>query len=465
MEFNPHNYQQRAIDWVISHPRCLLFLEMGLGKTAICLTAAEELILYGEVNKILVIAPRKVAECTWSDEAARWDHISLRVSNILGTPKARERAVATEAEVYVIGRDSVVWLTEYLGEAWDFDMVIIDELTSFKNHRSLRFKALRRMLKKVPRIVGLTGTPTPKGYIDLWAQVYCIDGGERLGKYITAYRERWFNLVEHNHIIIKCTPKKGAQEEIMDAISDIALAMRSEDWLELPPVVTEDVRVDLGAAVMKRYRQFEKDRVMQTGGEEKLTADSAAACINKLSQFANGAMYGNPSDPSNPETSREIIRIHDEKLAALREIFESERDSPLLVFYAFKHDRDRIMEHFADLGTAGVRCYTGARELRDWNAGLIDILLCHPASTAYGLNMQHGGSRIVWFSTGWDLELYQQANARLHRQGQTHTVRVFNLIATDTVDERMLASLRDKGTVQRDVMVRLVRDIMKDLRK
>lgn len=463
MQFTPHEYQRRAIDWVVRHPRCLLLLEMGLGKTAICLSAVERLIEYGEVSRVLVIAPKKVAESTWSDEAARWDHLDLRVSNVIGDLKHRTAAVAEDADIYVIGRDSVVWLTEYLGDSWDFDMVIIDELTSFKNHRSLRFKALKRVLPKVIRIVGLTGTPSPNGLIDLWAQVYCIDQGERLGKYFTHYRDEYFNNVMRNNIVIISRLKPGSNEKIMDAISDITLAMRSEDWLQLPPMTETDIPVSLDDSLMKKYKDFERSKVMAIADSDKpLTADSAAACINKLAQFANGAIY---------DEQKNVIHLHDEKLARLKEIFLSE-NTPLLVFYQFKHDKDRIIQYFKECERRAwdsegpwhpdIRAYSGYRDMWDWNKGIIPMLLCHPASAAFGLNMQQGGSRIVWFSTGWNLEHYQQANARLYRQGQKNPVRVFRLIAKGTVDERMAAAIVSKGDVQRDVVKTLVGSMIDD---
>lgn len=456
MKFEPHGYQSRAIGWVVSHPRCLLFMEMGLGKTAVCLSAVKRLLDYGEIGRVLVIAPKKVAESTWSDEAAQWDHLrELRVSNLTGTERQRVAALERDADVYVIGRDSVVWLTEHLGKNFGFDMVIIDELTSFKNHRSLRFKALKRVLPLVGRVVGLTGTPTPNGLLDLWAQVYCIDQGKRLGRFITHYRERWFTPVMHNNIIVKCPPKAGAEEEIMGLLSDIALAMRSEDWLSLPALIVEDRRVKLPEAKMKAYRKFEREKVLElTVSGEPLTADSAAALVNKLAQYANGAVY------SEGEGGVKSVRaIHEEKLAALMEVYESE-ESPLLVFYQYIHDRDRIIFHFRRPGIR-LRVYQDAGDLRDWNAGKIDILLAHPASTAFGLNMQKGGSRIAWFSTGWNLELYQQANARLHRQGQTRPVRVFNLVAAGTVDERMAEALKGKKRTQDSVVKSLAGEIVK----
>lgn len=449
MKFKAHGYQSRAIGWVETHPRCLLFLDMGLGKSVVTLTAVMRLILHGEVERVLVVAPKKVAESTWSTEAAKWDHLTgLRVRVVAGTPKRRREELEKEGDVWVTGRDSVVWLEEEMRRMKrGFDMVVIDELTSFKNHRSLRFKAMRRLLPSAQRVVGLTGTPTPNGLGDLWGQVYCIDGGERLGRFVTHYRKRWFNCVEHNNIIIRMMPKAGAEEEIMELISDIALTMRAEDWLRLPAMLEEDVPVALPERVARGYRKFERDKVAEVlreaGGDVRaVTAASAAALTGKLAQYANGAIYTDDGS---------VAEIHDEKLQALGEILEAD-ESPLLCFYQYTHDLDRIMSRFAALNP---RHYQGALDLEDWNAGKIRLLLAHPASTAYGLNMQAGGHRIVWFSTGWNLELYQQANARLHRQGQQRPVTVQRLIARGTVDERMAEALSNKGISQTELLIRL----------
>lgn len=458
-EFVAHEYQKRAFRWVLDHPRCLLFLEMGLGKTVVTLSAIKRLQLYGEAEKVLVIAPAKVAESTWSSEAEEWAHLqTLRVSNVIGTAIQRERALAADADVYVISRDSVAWLCELYKKKFPFDMVVIDELTSFKNPKALRFKALKRVLPRVHRIVGLTGTPTPNGLPDLWAQVYCIDQGERLGKYISHYRDRWFTVIKiNNNIPIKLLPKDGARQEIMEAISDIALAMRAEDWLKLPPILYEDVFVTLPDAVMKKYRKFAADKVLEITKDGKpLTAESAGVLVNKLAQFSNGAIY---------DEDKNIIPIHDEKLQMLREVYLSDDHSPLLVFYRYKHDKERIMSYLLELEKKGEIStawdeYRGEEDRRIWNRGGYRILLAHPAATAYGLNMQQGGCRILWFTTGWDLEQYKQANARLHRQGQQRPVKVFNLVMKGTVDERMAAALRGKDANQKEVMLSIARGVI-----
>lgn len=435
MKFTPHGYQRKAISWVEDHDRCLLFLDMGLGKTVSVLTAVSNLQTVCEASRVLVIAPKKVAEGTWSTEASKWDHLShLRVSVVAGTPAQRRRQMAAPADIHVIGRDSVVWLLEETKGRHGFDMIVIDELTGFKNASSQRFKALRKLTAGVPRVVGLTGTPTPNGLYDLWGQVCVIDGGTRLGKYVTHYRERWFNVIEHNHIPIKIYPKAGAEEEIRSALADIALTMSASDWLELPPMVEHDVTVVLPKKAADGYLEFQKDCVLSLQ-DSKLTATSAASLSNKLSQYANGAVY---------DESGAWHAVHDAKLEAMTELVSSINGS-VLVFYQYQHDRDRILETFKDIAP---RVYQGQRDLDDWNAGKVRMLLAHPASTAFGLNMQRGGSDIIWFSTGWNLELYQQANARLHRQGQTRSVMVHRLVADGTIDERQAAAISQKATGQ-----------------
>lgn len=452
MRFVPHDYQRAAIAWVQQHPHCGLFMEMGLGKSVCTLTAIQNLIDDLAIGRVLVVAPKKVAETTWSDEAAKWDHLELRVSVVKGTTAQRRAALAADADIYVLGRDSVVWL-ESLKDGKErprFDMIVLDELTSFKHSTSQRFKAMRRLRREAVRVVGLTGTPTPNGLLDLWGQMCCIDGGERLGKFVTHYRARYFDSVTHNNIPIKIWPRKGAEEAILEKISDICFTMRAADYLELPPMVIHDRRVDIGEKAAKGYKAFERDRVAEfnaAGLKGTVTADSAASLVNKLAQYANGCVY----DEEHGEHE-----IHDAKISALLELVEMAA-SPVLCFYAYKHDLRRILEHVPK--GVKVRSYTGPEDLRDWNAGTIDLLLAHPASTAYGLNMQQGGHVAVWFSTGWNLELYQQANARLHRQGQKMPVAVYNLIASGTVDERMAEALRGKGESQAGVVKKLALDI------
>lgn len=455
--FIPHDYQSRAIRFVEEHPRCALFLEMGLGKTVVMLTAIQRLIDECEIRRALVIAPKKVAESTWADEAAKWRHLCLRTIYIGGTAAERSRAMRADADIHVVSRDNVAWLFANCGKPLPWDMIVIDELTSFKNPAAIRFKSLRAVLPLIPRVVGLTGTPTPNGLYDLWAQIYCIDQGERLGRFVTHYRREYFNTVEHNHIVIKMWPKEGAEARIMEKISDISLTMRASDWLTLPGIIYEDVTVKLPAVVKARYDRFEKDQVMElkasAGSLREITAASAAALIGKLSQFANGAVY---------DEERNVIPVHDEKLERLGEILEG-AGGPVLCFYQYVHDLERIRDRFAK--KLRVRVYGGKKDLDDWNARKIDLMLAHPASTAFGINMQRGGSVIVWFSTGWNLELYQQANARLHRQGQEHVVRVFNLIAAGTVDERMAEALTGKSRNQESFVRSLAQGLVRIIGK
>ena len=456
--FEPHDYQRRAIGWVLDHPRCGLFMEMGLGKTICTLTAVQTLVDRMEVGAVLVIAPKKVAESTWSDEAASWAHLDLRVSVVTGTPAQRLAALREEADVYVLGRDSVVWLQSLkASQRPRFDMVVLDELTSFKSPKSQRFKALRKMLPTVSRVVGLTGTPTPNGLIDLWAQIYCLDQGQRLGPFVTRYRETYFKCIEKNNIPIKVWPKEGAEEAITAKISDICFSMKAADYLELPGVEHHDVKVSIGAKAYEGYCRFVKERVAllrATSAKAEaqdqvatVTAASAAALVNKLAQYANGCVY----DEEGGE-----VEIHPAKLEMLMELVERAA-SPALCFYAYKHDLRRIMER-APKGLR-VRAYAGPDDLRDWNDGKIDLLLAHPASTAYGLNMQRGGHVIVWFTTGWNMELYKQANARLYRQGQRSRVDIYRLIASGTVDERMAAALDGKERTQESVVRRLAMEL------
>lgn len=444
MNFKPYPYQQTAVDWVVNHPRCALFLDCGLGKSVVTLTAILRLIGYCEINSALVVAPKKVAETTWTAEASKWNHLrALRVVKVMGTEKQRLEALARKADVYVIGRDSFVWLCAHFKGTLPYDMLVLDELTSFKSSKSRRFKAMRVASASAERVVGLTGTPTPNGLVDLWAQLYCIDRGERLGKSVTRYRETFFNLQRWNNIVIRCTPKAGSEEAIRTRIADICLTMQARDYLTLPPLWVHTEHVELDAKTAKAYADFEREKVLEfaktQGTGQTVLADSAAALMNKLSQFANGAVY---------DELRGVHELHEAKLERLAELVEA-ANSPVLVFYQFRHDIPRILGRFK---TLRARVYEGAKDLEDWNAGAIDVLLAHPASTAYGLNMQQGGHYIVWFGTGWNLELFQQANARLYRQGQPHPVIIYKLVVKGTVDERAAAALESKRSLQQSLL-------------
>jgi len=446
MIYRPYEYQQTAMQWIIDNPRCGLFLDMGLGKTVSTLTAIQQLMDDAEVSRTLVVAPKKVAETTWTTEAEKWEHLkSLKVVKVIGTEKQRKLALATTADVYVISRNSFVWLVGIYGGNLPFDVLVIDELTSFKSSKSNRFKAMRTATPTVRRVIGLTGTPAPNGLIDLWAQMYCIDMGERLGKSVTQYRETYFEMHKWNNIVVRCDVKKGCEDIIRRKIADICLSMLAKDYLELPDLLTHTVKVALIPTTMAAYTKFEKEKVLEFADEHaeesaNVLANSAAGLMNKLSQFANGAIY---------DEDRNVHHIHDEKLDRLAEIIEAANGNSVLVFYQFKHDIDRIAKK---LKGYTVKVYTDESQLKEWNAGKIDVLLAHPASTAFGLNMQQGGHYIVWFGTGWNLELYQQANARLHRQGQQYPVQVYKLVCANTVDERAEAALDNKKGVQQSLL-------------
>lgn len=446
MIYRPYEYQQTAMQWILDRPKCGLFLDMGLGKTVTTLTAIQQLIDDCEVSRVLVIAPKKVAEATWSTEAAKWEHLhGLKVVKVLGTEKQRCLALSQKADVYVTGRDNFVWLVGKYGGQLPFDALVIDELTSFKSSKSERFKAMRISVPSVKRVIGLTGTPAPNGLIDLWAQMYCLDQGERLGKSVSRYRETYFEMHKWNNIIVRCDVKKGCEEIIRSKIADICLSMQAKDYLQLPSMVVHTENVYLSEKTMAAYVKFEREKVLEfeeEHGDEptNVLANSAAGLMNKLSQFANGAVY---------DESMSVHEVHSEKIDRLAEIVEAANGSSVLVFYQYKHDAQRIM---AKLKGYEVRMYQSEKDLNDWNAGKIDVLLAHPASTAYGLNMQQGGHNIVWFGTGWNLEHYQQANARLHRQGQQHPVVVYKLICAGTVDERAAAAIEGKMGVQQSLL-------------
>jgi SNF2 family DNA or RNA helicase len=450
MRYEPHSYQSRATRWVLDHPRCGLFLDMGLGKSVITLTAIRDLIDDCDVSKVLVIAPKKVAESTWSTEADKWDHLrGLRVVKVMGNANARKKALKADADIYVMGRDSVVWLLDTVKNKLPFDMLVLDELTSFKSYSAMRFKAIKRWTAGVSRVVGLTGTPVPNSMMDLWAEMYCIDGGARLGKMIGKYRSDFFTAIPMGGYATKYVIKSGCSGVILSRISDICLTMQASDYLQLPELTEVDDRIDLPTSVKERYDLFEEQQVAQvidtlSGQSRTVIANSAAGLMSKLSQYADGAVYD--SDDHSRWTE-----IHQEKLDRLSELVE-QAQSPVLVFYQFRYDIQRVSEA---LKGYNVRAYSNVDDLNDWNAGKIDVLLAHPATTAYGLNMQQGGHYIVWLGTGWNLEYYLQANARLHRQGQRHPVTVYRLICRDTIDELAAAAINRKDSTQLGAIVML----------
>ena len=445
MMFTPHAYQQYCIDRAINDSRLGLLLDMGLGKTVITLTAIWELKFQRfAVNKVLVIAPKKVAQSTWGTEAKKWDHLHLlRLSLVLGTAQQRIRALATPADVYVINRENVKWLVDYYRNAWPFDMVVIDELSSFKDSQSKRFKALRMMLPRIARLIGLTGTPAPNGLIDLWAQVYLLDSGARLGSTLTGFRERYFH---HNPYRHEYKPKTGAEDTVHEAIKDICVSMSARDYLDLPECLTVNVPVFLDPKAEKAYKTLEKDMLLEID-EDEITASSAVALSNKLLQLCNGAVY---------DENRAAVEVHGCKLDALAECVEGLNGQHALVFYSFRHDIPRIQSTLLKTNKhLRIRELKTTEDQEAWNRGEVDILLTHPASSAYGLNLQDGGHHVIWYGLNWSLELYQQGNARLFRQGQRQTVIIHRLAVKDGLDEDVIAALEDKRDTQEALLTAL----------
>ena len=453
MQFKPYPYQQYCIDSIIYNRAVGLFLDMGLGKTVITLTAIHDL-RYNrwEVAKPLIIAPKKVAEATWSVEAKKWDHLKMmRIVPVLGTLQQRLRALSTPADAYVINRENTQWLVEHFKNSWPFDMVILDESSSFKNGSSKRFKALKLVRSRIKRFVELTGTPASNGLEDLWAQIYLLDGGARLGKTMGAYRDRYFIPGKRNRTtIFSYTPKDGSFEMIKRAISDICISMKASDYLTLPDVIHNDIPVALDASATKAYRQLETDLLLQVD-EDTITAGTAGVLTGKLLQLCNGAIY---------DENKKAIKIHDCKIDAFLELVEQLNGQHALVFYNFQHDRDRLVEALTSTGLR-VRVYSQAQDEIDWNNGQIDILLAHPASCGYGLNLQQGGHHAIWFGLTWSLEQYEQANKRLHRQGQEHPVVIHHLIVQGGMDEAVIDALKSKGDMQNALMAALKARITK----
>lgn len=444
MIFKPYPYQQYCINSIVYNRAVGLFLDMGLGKTVITLSALHDL-RYNrwEVSKPLIVAPKKVAETTWTTEAKKWDHLKMmRVVPVLGTAQQRMRALATPADAYVINRENVTWLVEHFKNSWPFDMVILDESSSFKNASSKRFKSLKLVRSRIKRIVELTGTPSSNGLEDLWAQIYLLDGGARLGNTLGAYRDRYFVPGRRNRTtIFNYTPKDGSFEMIKQAISDICISMKAEDYLTLPDVIYSDIPVALDASAAKAYRQLETDLLLQVD-ENTITAGTAGVLTGKLLQLCNGAIYDENKVP---------VAVHDCKIEAFMELIEQLNGQHALVFYNFQHDRERLLEALASTKLR-VRVYSQARDEADWNNGEIDVLLAHPASCGYGLNLQRGGHHAIWFGLTWSLEQYEQANKRLHRQGQEHPVVIHHLIVQGGMDEAVKEALQDKGDMQNALM-------------
>lgn len=437
MLYKPHKYQDYATSFILQNPSNALFLDMGLGKTVVTLTAINALIYdYFEIDKVLVIAPLRVAHDTWSRECEKWEHLKhLKISKILGTEKQRLAALRADADIYIINRENTEWLVNKCLKAWPFKMVVIDELSSFKSSGSKRFKKLRTIRPSIERLVGLTGTPTPNGLMDLWSQMYLIDQGVRLGTTITGYRSRYFYPSKTNgHVVYEWAPHPESRKAIQDKIADVCMSMSAEDWLDMPERIDNVITIKLPPKAREAYDRMEADLILEYESGD-VVADNAAVMTGKLLQMANGAVY---------DENGAIKRVHSEKVEALEEIIEAANGSPILVFYSYKHDFERISKLGKKLETS--------QDIADWNKGKIPVLFAHPASAGHGLNLQDGGNTIVWFGLTWSLELYQQANARLHRQGQTKTVIVHHIVAEDTVDEDVMLALQRKSINQNELL-------------
>ena len=438
-----HDYQRYCVDRILDTPKIALMLDMGLGKTAITLMALKEMKWYRwQIMHVLIIAPKKVAEATWQTEALKWRNFNgLRISTVLGTEKQRIEALHKDADIWIINRDNVAWLVEYYRNDWPFDCVVLDESSSFKNHRAVRFRALKAVLPKINRLIELTGTPAPHGLEDLWAQVYLLDKGARLGRTISCYRDMYFIPDKRNAAQIwSYKPREGAAEVIYDSISDICISMKAKDYLSVPDSISEVIPVVLDKKAKAAYLQLECVALLAVAPDEVITAGSAAVLTGKLLQLCNGAVY---------DENGEWHEIHDCKIDAFIETVEQLNGQHTIVYYNFKHDLSRLKaalaRHFPKLT---VKAYTGAEDEKAWNNGEIDVLLAHPASCGYGLNLQQGGHHIIWFGLTYALEQYQQANARLHRQGQTEPVIIHHLVVQDGMDEAVMNALQRKDDTQ-----------------
>lgn len=441
MRYSPHEYQRFVIDYIKKNPIAAVFLDMGLGKTSITLTALNDLMFDSfDVHRVLVVAPLRVARNTWSSEIRKWEHLQdLHYSIVVGTEKERMTALEKRADIYIINRENVQWLVEKSGKKFDYDMVVVDELSSFKNHEAKRFRAFMKVRPKVKRIVGLTGTPSSNGLMDLFAEFKLLDMGERLGRFIGAYRANFFRPDKMNGpIVYSYKPIPGAESMIYSRISDITISMKATDYLKMPELVSSRYEVQMDDAEKQKYEEFKKDLVLEIEDGE-ITAANAASLSGKLSQMANGAVY---SDDLT------VMQIHDRKLDALEDIIEAANGKPVLVVYWFKHDLTRITERLRKLKVIYHKLDSD-ESIRKWNEKELQVGLIHPASAGHGLNLQSGGSTMVWFGLTWSLELYQQTVARLWRQGQTeNTVVIQHIVTAGTIDERILKALEQKDNTQ-----------------
>lgn len=452
MKFKPYTHQRAGVDWIISRPACALLWGMGTGKTVTTLTALDQ-ILHDlmEDGPALVVAPKRVAENTWSKETAKWEHLQhLQVSRVMGSAKQRQAALAKTADIYVINRENVVWLVDYLGNHWPFAIVVVDELSSFKSTQTKRWKALRRVRGRIRRIIGLTGTPRPNGLEDLWPELYLLDQGDRLGRTLGQFRARYLVPEKMNgHIVYSYRPREGAEAEVYDKISDICMSIRKEDVLSLPGQIYEDVVLEAPAGLLRQYKQFERDKVLEClDADGGIIAGTQAALTNKLLQFANGAIY---------DMDGQVHELHTIKLDALEEMIEGAGGDPVLVLYSYRHDADRIRQRIE------CRALDTPADIDAWNRGEIPVALAHPASIGHGLNLQEGGHIIIWFGVPWSLELYQQANERLNRPGQRNVCRIYHLILQGTHDERVLKALARKDTGQQAAIEALRLEITREV--
>ncbi|MDD3333818.1 MAG: DEAD/DEAH box helicase [Proteiniphilum sp.] len=446
MKFVPHEYQRYATEFILTHPISAILLQMGLGKSVITLTAIYDLCLDSfQIRKTLVIAPLRVCTSTWPAEIRKWDHLEgLTYSLAIGTEAERKAALMQSADIHIINRENVQWLIEESGLPFDYDMVVIDELSSFKSYQAKRFKSLMKVRPLVKRIVGLTGTPSSNGLMDLWAEFKVLDMGKRLGRFITHYRDEFFQPDKRNGIqVFSYKPRPGAEDEIYRRISDITISMKSTDYLKMPECVMNEVQVTLSDKEREAYDTLRRDLVL-TLKDEEIDAANAAALSGKLCQMANGAIYGE---------DKRAIHLHDQKLDALEDLIEGANGKPVLVAYWYKHDLDRIQKRFA------VREIKTSRDIDDWNAGTIPVGLIHPASAGHGLNLQAGGATLIWFGLTWSLELYQQTNARLWRQGQRETVVIHHIITRGTIDEQIMRALKRKEGTQSALIEALKADL------
>lgn len=444
-EFKPHGYQKRGIQWILDHPSCGLFLPMGAGKTATTLMALDELMNDRfEIERVLIIGPKRVIETTWPDEVQKWKQTrDFRVSVISGTVRKRTEAVQANADIYLIGKENVVWLVDQVGRDWKWDMVVIDELSTFKNPQSKRFKALRSVIPAAKRFVGLTGTPTPKGLPDLWSQIYLMDRGERLGRTLGAFRSAYLKPgMMNGYTVYSWNVQPGADKRIQAKIADICMSIDEKEYATLPDLQMIDWPVDLKGD-LKKYKAFKREMVLELGDDDQVLASNAGALLGKLLQYTSGQIYTD---------DHETATLNNHKLEALTELMESANHEPVLVFYWFKHEKDRIMKHLTSKGFTG-RAMEDKDDIKLWNEGRLDFLLLQPSSAGHGLNLQQGGHLAIWYSLpNWNLELYQQANARIYRQGQLNKVVIYHLLAKGTVDQDMLKALKSKEVTQRDLL-------------